>query len=413
MSSAQHSEFPRPQAIGALPFPAGMLVAAEGDGVADALAALVLGNEPPAWPDALEYLQLALAEDPEAAALCLPGDDPITLYNRAVLIGGNESWDEAANVASGDLATLVGVGRFTVGLDDEPPAKDGVDGEIKAMVCSAWASHALEVGDTATALQHLREGMESAKEAGAAALAGSLGLTLAGLLREAVGDPIAAALEADRSISNLPLNVSRELRAELQIARALARQQVAGTERGALLAVVADLTEATKIFREESHPELFALCNLHLGLAYLVMPMSDEGDRIRIGVAVNSLRAALRIYAREQFPHEWASTQMNLANALQYLPSVHQEENLDEAVQLYEELLQFRSPESDPLGYARILANQGNALGHLGVFEDAGNKLTQARDLFQQMGDAETAAEVQQTLEGLQAAAAEAGRTIG
>ena len=78
----------------------------------------------------------------------------------------------------------------------------------------------------------------------------------------------------------------------------------------------------------------------------------------------------------------WASTQLNLANALQYLPSVHQEANLDEAVQLYEEVLQYRDPQRDPLGYARILANQGNALGHLGVLRRRPERLTRARELF-------------------------------
>ncbi len=106
------------------------------------------------------------------------------------------------------------------------------------------------------------------------------------------------------------------------------------------------------------------------------MPMSDQGDRLRLGVAVNALRAALRIYTPQTHPAQWASTQINLANALQYLPSVHQEQNLDEAVHLYEEVLQHRDPVADPLGYASILSNQGNALGHLGVFADARERLS-------------------------------------
>jgi tetratricopeptide (TPR) repeat protein len=119
---------------------------------------------------------------------------------------------------------------------------------------------------------------------------------------------------------------------------------------------------------------------------------------------VTSLRAALRVYQPDTHPVAWASTQLNLANALQYLPSVHQESNLDEAVQLYEELLQHRDPHSDPLGYARILANQGNALGHLGVFVDARTRLTQARDLFEKQGDPEAAASVDEVLASLTSA---------
>lgn len=405
-------EIPRPQPVGALPFPAGMLVIPEFPGSREILDLLALGDRPSTWPAELEFVQLALAGDADAAAMCLSDDDPVSLYNRAVLIGGDENWARAYEAAQGELACLVDVGRYTMGLTDEPPALDSATGEIQAMAASAWASHALEAGDPRTALQHLHEGINSAKSAGAVALAGSLSLTISSLLKDQLGDPVGASLEADRAINALPLNASRELRAELQIARALARQEVAGTERGALLAVVADLTEATKIFREESHPELNALCNLHLGLAYLVMPMSDEGDRIRIGVAVNSLRAALRVYERDSYPHEWASTQLNLANALQYLPSVHQEENLDEAVQLYEELLQYRSRESDPIGYARILANQGNALGHLGVFADAADRLRTAQEIFAAAADTDAVDSIQQTLDGLGEAAAAAGRSI-
>ncbi len=405
-------DFPRPQALGALPFPAGMLIIPSTDGSSDVLADLLLGNEPEGWPADLEFVQLALADDAEAAALCIQDDGPIARYNRAVLVGGDENWARAREGASGEFACLVDVGRYTVGLVDAPPDKDAATGEIRALVCSAWASHALETADPAAALEHLREGIALANSAGAIALAASLSLTISGLLKDQLGDPVGASLEADRAINALPLNASRELRAELQIARALARQEVAGTERGALIAVVADLTEATKIFREDSHPELFALCNLHLGLAYLVMPMSDEGDRIRIGVAVNSLRAALRIYQRETHPLEWASTQLNLANALQYLPSVHQEENLDEAVQLYEELLQYRTRESDPIGFARILANQGNALGHLGVFDDAADRLRTAQAIFAESGDTEAVATMQELLDGVQEAANDAGRGI-
>ena len=138
-----------------------------------------------------------------------------------------------------------------------------------------------------------------------------------------------------------------------------------------------------------------------LALAYLVMPMSSEGDRIRVGVAVNALRAALRVYTPDTHPTAWASTQLNLANALQYLPSVHQESNLDEAVQLYEEVLAYRDPATDPVGYARILANQGNALGHLGVFADARERLERARTLFAGAGDADGVDGVDEVLASL------------
>jgi tetratricopeptide (TPR) repeat protein len=398
---------PRPQPLGALPWPAGMLLLPEGTD--DLAADLVSGREPESWPVGSEFMRRALDEDIEQAVADLPGDDLLSRYNRAVLVGGDGVWEALAAETSGELRALVDTARFSVGLVDEPPSADGATGEIAAVVRSARASAAIEGGDLLTAVDELAAAAQAADDARSPLLAASLHLTRAELLRERLDDPAAAAREADLAVQRLPLSAPSELRAELQVSRALARQQLAGTERGALLAVVADLTEASKVFREDTYPEMFATINQHLALAYLVMPMSSEGDRIRVGVAVTSLRGALRVFTPDTHPIAWASTQLNLANALQYLPSVHQEANLDEAVQLYEELLQYRDPEHDPVGYARILANQGNALGHLGVFGDARDRLTRARALFDANGDAESVAGVDEVLLSLAEAAAAAG----
>lgn len=398
---------PRPQPIGALPWPAGMLLLPES--CTEVSAALVRGAEVRDWPEDAEFLRLALEGDAEAAAAAIPGDSLVERYNRAVLVGGDGVWGELAEATSGELRALVDVARFSVGEIDAAPSADGTTGEVAGMVGSARASAAMERGDFAVAGEELASAATAAREGGSPILAASLCLARAELLRERLGDPRGAAIEAEKALQTLPLEASRELRAELQVSRGLARQELAGTDRGALLAVVADLTEASKIFREDTHPEMFATINQHLALAYLVMPMSDQGDRIRVGVAVNSLRAALRVFTPQEYPVAWASTQLNLANALQYLPSVHQEQNLDEAVNLYEEVLQYRDPAIDPLGYARILANQGNALGHLGVFSDARERLTRARELFLANGDNEAAQGVDEVLASLDLAQAAAG----
>jgi tetratricopeptide (TPR) repeat protein len=384
-----------------------LLLTADPDGVC---AGLAVGALPDVWPDELRYVELALDDNPDGAAACITGDDVISRYNRAVLVGGDGVWAALAAETDGQLRALVDTARFSVGELDEAPDLAGTDGEFAAVVASARASAAIERDDFVMAADELAQGAAAADGAGSPLLAASLRLTRAELLRERLDDPVAAAREADLAVQRLPLTAPRELRAELQVTRALARQEVAGTERGALLAVVADLNEAAKIFREDAYPEMFATINQHLALAYLVMPMSSEGDRIRVGVAVNSLRAALRVFTPQTHPVAWASTQLNLANALQYLPSVHQETNLDEAVQLYEEVLAYRDPQRDPVGYARILANQGNALGHLGVFADAHERLTQARTLFESAGDVEAVAGVDEVLASLDEARAQATR---
>lgn len=395
---------PRPQPLGALPWPAGMLLLPDTPGAHEVVATLVAGGIPAAWPDDISFMELALDEDIEGAYAEITGDTLVDRYNRAVLLGGEGVWEALAEETDGEFRCLVDTLRFTVGATDAPPIAAEGRGEVRAIARSACASAAMEQGDFAAAVADIRDGAEAADEAGSPVLAASLRLTSAELQRDRLGDAANAAREADFAIQRLPLTVPRELRGELQVARALARQELAGNDRGALLAVVADLNEAVKIFREETHPEMFATINEHLALAYLVMPMTDEGDRIRLGVAVTSLRAALRVFTPETHPVAWASAQLNLANALQYLPSVHQESNLDEAVQLYEEVLQRRHVEDDPLGVARILINQGNALGHLGVFSDARTRLTRARELFQSNGDADGVATAEQLLAEVDAA---------
>jgi tetratricopeptide (TPR) repeat protein len=380
---------PRPQPLGALPWPAGMLLLPDVAGAGALAADLVAGREPSAWPAGTEHVQLALAGDVDAALSALPGDDVVSRFNRAVLVGGDGVWESLVTDTDGELNALVRTAAYSVGVTDDPPSYAGSTGEVAAMVGSARAAAAIEEGDAVGAADELALAVQAAMEVGSPLFAASLVLTRTEILREHLDEPAVSAREADAMIRALPLSCPRELRAELQVARALARQALAGTDKGALLAVVADLTEAVKILREDTHPEMFATINEQLALAYLMMPMNDEADRIRLGVAVTSLRAALRVFTPETHPVAWASAQLNLANALQYLPSVHQEQNLDEAVHLYEELLAYRDENVDPVGVARVLLNQGNALGHLGAFVDADEKLTRARTLFERAGEAE------------------------
>ena len=44
-----------------------------------------------------------------------------------------------------------------------------------------------------------------------------------------------------------------------------------------------------------------------------------------MGIAVQGLREALKVYHSDTHPELWSSAQLNLANALQYLPTSHPE----------------------------------------------------------------------------------------
>ena len=107
----------------------------------------------------------------------------------------------------------------------------------------------------------------------------------------------------------------------------------------------------------------------------------------------------LKIFTPENHPDRWASTQLNLANALVYLPSTHQAANIAEAVELYEAVLALRDRQSDPQGRARVLANQGNALAHLGLFDDAKARLIEARAIFEEFEEVEAVRSVRPVLD--------------
>lgn len=397
---------PRPQPLGALPWPAGMLVLPGVPGAAEVAAALVEGREPAQWPPGLEFVRLALAGDADAAARAVVGVDPTAAYNRAVLVGGTAAW-AALDATVGVLGALAATARYSVGLADDPPSAEGLAGEVAAVVRSARATAALERGSADEAVAELGLAAAAALDAGSPVLAATLLGTRAEVLRDQLDDAGAAIADVDAALAALPAAAPDDLRAELLVTRAMASQRLAADTPAVLLDAVRDYLAALEVFREETYPEQFALCNQHLGLAYLTLPMTDAGDRIRLGVAVTALRAALRVFTPQTHPVAWASASLDLANALQYLPSAHPGANLEEAVARYDEVLGRRDPTTDPRGVARVLGNQGNALGHLGRFAEGRECLQRARALFATAGDAEGVAWVDEVAASLTAAEAE------
>ena len=131
--------------------------------------------------------------------------------------------------------------------------------------------------------------------------------------------------------------------------------------------------------------------------------MAQREVGLRLGIAVQALRDALSVWDRENHPAQWASVTLNLANALQHRPSAYQADNLVEAVELYEELLGLREATRDPAGRARVLANQGTALAHLGIGEHATEKLREAQELFTLVGEPGSARALEATLAELDA----------
>ena len=388
----------RPQPLGVFPLPAGYLVLPPVEGAAELCAELLAGRVPPEVPDNLRFYALALAGDVDAALGALAGDTrPEARYNRFVLRGDPADYPRLRGELRGDLATLLDLVAYALGWSDAPPAPDGLEGELAACVLAAHAAGAMERDQAEAALGSLDAAIAAARPISpllAAQLLGDLADTHARL-----GDGRVAAQHYRDALALTERRGLPELRAMLSLRLGMVYQDLAGGQRGPLLEAARCYQEALKLYTRERAPELFALAQNNLALAYLAIPLTESSDQLRMAIAVQGLREALKVYTRETHRERWASAQLNLANALQYLPSASPEDHLAEAVELYEELLDARDPAADPLGCARLLANQGNALAHLGIFDHARAKLAAARDLFVRGGDNASAEAVAEVLE--------------
>jgi tetratricopeptide (TPR) repeat protein len=373
----------RPQPLGAFPLPLGYMLIPASPETEEARRELAAGRVPQ-WPAALRAHELTLANDRAGALAALTGDDPITRYNRFVMDPDAEDADQLRSEL-GEFGVLVDVVLFAVGRSDTPPEMGSASGELAAVVLSARASKALDDGDPAAAAALLDQ---------AADLVPQECEPLRGVLLGAAGS-VAAQIDAAGAVTRF----ERALRAlegaeDLRVARAELHLSLAGllheqaVDRPDLLnrAVPHYHSTLQLVLREEA-PALWAAAHADLATAYLTMPMTEASSQLRLGVAAQSLRSALKVYTPEDYPEQWASVQLNLANSLVYTPSSHQAENLVEAVELYEAVLQARDRHTDPLGRARVLANQGNVLAHLGDFDQAKAKLYEARFLFEELGD--------------------------
>lgn len=383
------ADLPRPQPLGVLDGTAGLLLVPEAsDALLEQIARL---GRPETWPAAAATLAAVDRGDVDTARASL-GDGVDDVINRLVLAPTPEHLEAAQAAAAGDAlrSVVVAAAAYASGLSDDPPSSDGVDGEFAVLALTVRAARAMEFSDAPGALRLLREAADIAAEVGPALHGRVLGMIAEHRFR--TQHAAEASIEwYDRAIEVLASTNLAELRAGLQLERGLALHQLADVQPHRLMPAIRSYQAALLHFTEAGDPERFAVANMHIGIAYLSMPMTDASDQVRMGVAVQSLRAALRVFAPTTHPWEWSSSKMNLANALQYLPSTHRAENLAEAVEMYDDVLRHRSRTSDPAGYARVLANQANALAHLGRFDRAVEQYLDARELFALAGERDVA----------------------
>ncbi len=401
----------RPLPIGAFELPFGFLLLPAGPDTEPVRQELLAGRLPRQWPARLRGHQAALEGDLDAAVRSFTGRDPVSRFNRFVLAPDAIGPDGLRAALGHPLGVLVDLVLFATGRSDTVPDPASADGELAALLLAGVAVQALaEAPVPGPSIPNEAMGCPAAVTLlrQAVAAAGLVSSALAGVLHgalaqacKAAGDPGAAIAALETGIALLSGTDLRTGRAEQHLELASTYHELGSAAPGgrppgdpppggmpspqtSLAKAVHHYHCALQEVSREQAPEVFAAAHAGLAAAYLTMPMTEASDQLRLGVAVGSLRAALTVYTQERYPAQWSSAQLNLANALVYAPSAHRAGNLAEAVELYEAVLGVRSRTADPVGYARALANQGNALAHLGMFDEARAKLAEARFLFEE-----------------------------
>lgn len=393
------TQIPRPQSLWAFPLPAGLLLVPAGDSDVDAIReGLVAGRLPEKWTAELEGHRLAHAGDSAGALAAFAGDSAVDAYNRFVL--APDGVDMATLKESLDVAyaPMVDAVAYAVGLSDDVPEVGDAAPEVAAGIIALRASELIAEGDAEGAIAALHE---------AAALAEPVSKPLAGLFignagvirHESQLDAEEAYDDLTRAIELLDSTDLRVNLAEVHLHTAMLAHEEAVESGAPFGEAVSHYLKVLQYVDQEAAPFIWGQAHLNLAAAYLTSPMTEASDQLRSGVAVLSLRSALEVFTKEEYPEQWASTTVNLANALVYVQSNKQGDNLVEAVEKYEEVLELRGMDTDPLGRARLLANQGNALAHLGIFDHAKAKLYEARMLFEQENDYDSVMTVRQVLD--------------
>lgn len=397
--------FPRPQPLGVFAGPPGALLLPPVEGAQDLLPQVLRGNLdhlPQTW----RFYALALQD--EAAALEALQSDPSPLgrYNRFVLEPSQAEYQALQPLLTGAEAALLEAVAFQVGLRYSPPNPEHVgpiwfDGEVRAYLLATYAGYLLEQGQTEPALA-LLETAAAEVEALSPAFAARLFGEWAAVEGQQGPNSDKGLAFLERAAGLYGQTGFKAALGELWLRLGMALQTRAeGRDKALLLRAAKAYQEASQTLHPEQTPESFGLAQMNLALVYLVMPMNEEAERLRYAIAASSLRESLKVFTPQTYPNHWASATVNLANVLQHANTAHPEENLWEAVALYEDVLKVRGPEGDPEGFARVLANQGNALAHLGAFSRAVPRLTQARDLFKGLGDLEAVAVLEEVLQDI------------
>jgi tetratricopeptide (TPR) repeat protein len=153
--------------------------------------------------------------------------------------------------------------------------------------------------------------------------------------------------------------------AEAEMNLGVVVQALAGAGHARITDAIAAYQRALRIFDRTRHKQEYAILQNNLATAFLSMPISDEGGKIREALAVQAFEDGLQVVNLIDHPAEYAMLQNNLGNALQYASSSQPLENNLRALDAYDEALKVRTRDTTPAEYANTIANRANCLWNL------------------------------------------------
>ncbi len=216
------------------------------------------------------------------------------------------------------------------------------------------------------------------------------------------------------AIQVLQQHGSKEELAEAEMNLGLTLQTLAGMKRARMSDAIAAYLRALRTFTRDSYAAEYAILHNNLATAYLSMPVTEPGAKVREALSVQSFVEALTVVTLVDQPVEYAMLQNNLGNALQYASSSHSIQNNLRALAAYDEALKVRNRRDTPLEYANTISNKANALRNLPddpTHSEGGNRgnlltarqlLAEAKDVFEHCGESARAQVIVEALKELE-----------